>query len=237
MSFAITVLYNNVPGDSRLDPAWGFACTIDRGDYRILFDAGGDGAILMDNIRLLGVDTRGVNSVVLSHGHWDHMGGLWDALRAVCPATVYHPKSQTDLFQAHIAKLGSRAQAVEKLIEIVPGVMVLPEMGEKIKEQVLVLQCERGVSILTGCAHPGIVEIVREVQRTFHQPVDFVFGGFHLKDHKAPEIAAIVSEMKTLGVRRVAPSHCTGEKAIKAFAAAWGDDFLEIGCGARFTID
>jgi 7,8-dihydropterin-6-yl-methyl-4-(beta-D-ribofuranosyl)aminobenzene 5'-phosphate synthase len=51
--------------------------------YKLLFDAGPEGAILLRNCKNLGVALEDVDAVAISHGHWDHMGGLLPALDAI----------------------------------------------------------------------------------------------------------------------------------------------------------
>jgi 7,8-dihydropterin-6-yl-methyl-4-(beta-D-ribofuranosyl)aminobenzene 5'-phosphate synthase len=84
--------------------------------------------------------------------------------------------------------------------------------------------------VMTGCAHPGIVEIVRRAKA--YGEVYLVMGGFHLGDKSAREVDAIIAELKRLGVRQVAPCHCTGDEAIQLFRAAFGADFIQAGAGA-----
>ena len=62
--------------------------------------------------------------------------------------------------------------------------------------------------------------------------VYLVMGGFHLAGMSNSQVRETISALKELGVKRVAPSHCTGEKAIAFFKEAWGDNFLEGGVGA-----
>ncbi len=101
-------------------------------------------------------------------------------------------------------------------------------------EQALVIETKRGLSILTGCAHPGIVDIVRQVRQW--GPVDLVSGGFHLLDTSPAEVTSVIQELQTLEVRRVAPTHCTGEPAIAQFRAAFTDNFIEAGAGAVIVL-
>lgn len=56
--------------------------------------------------------------------------------------------------------------------------------------------------------------------------------GFHLTGLTDEKIREIILALKKIGVRKVAPSHCTGEKAIVLFRESWGDSFLEGGVGA-----
>jgi 7,8-dihydropterin-6-yl-methyl-4-(beta-D-ribofuranosyl)aminobenzene 5'-phosphate synthase len=64
----------------------------------LLFDAGPEGATFLRNANILGVDFSSVEAVVLSHGHWDHAGGLLAAVEAIAaargkdsPACFVHP--------------------------------------------------------------------------------------------------------------------------------------------------
>jgi len=75
-TLTITIVYDNYQSDQRLSTAWGFSTLIEYGDYSLLFDTGGDGQILMENMRTLGIDPTRIDSVVLSHAHDDHTGGL-----------------------------------------------------------------------------------------------------------------------------------------------------------------
>jgi 7,8-dihydropterin-6-yl-methyl-4-(beta-D-ribofuranosyl)aminobenzene 5'-phosphate synthase len=89
----LTVVYDNRSADPRLGTAWGFACLIETSATTILFDTGGDGQLLMDNLTALGIDPQAIDAVVLSHIHSDHTGGLDRLLAANDRLTVYLPRS------------------------------------------------------------------------------------------------------------------------------------------------
>jgi 7,8-dihydropterin-6-yl-methyl-4-(beta-D-ribofuranosyl)aminobenzene 5'-phosphate synthase len=63
-----------------------------------------------------------------------------------------------------------------------------------------------------------------------------MMGGFHLLNDPEQEIRGTIRELKSLGVKKVAPSHCTGDKAMASFREAWGKDYLEGGLGAVIEI-
>jgi beta-lactamase superfamily II metal-dependent hydrolase len=94
----LTVVYDNRATDSRLGTAWGFACLIETEAMTILFDTGGDGQLLMNNLVILGIDPQAIDAVVLSHVHSDHTGGLErllavnDRLTAHCPVVPRRSK-------------------------------------------------------------------------------------------------------------------------------------------------
>ena len=72
----ITVVYDNNPYKEGLTTSWGFACVIKGAEKTILFDTGGNSAVLLDNMQQLGMDPKEIDVVVLSHIHGDHVGGL-----------------------------------------------------------------------------------------------------------------------------------------------------------------
>jgi 7,8-dihydropterin-6-yl-methyl-4-(beta-D-ribofuranosyl)aminobenzene 5'-phosphate synthase len=105
-------------------------------------------------------------------------------------------------------------------------------MGDRIKEQALILETMNGLVVVTGCAHPGIVNVVRKAKALLKQDVYLALGGFHLMGMSRKQIGEIIHQLKSMGVKQVAPSHCTGDKAISLFKEAWGNNFLEGGAGA-----
>jgi 7,8-dihydropterin-6-yl-methyl-4-(beta-D-ribofuranosyl)aminobenzene 5'-phosphate synthase len=107
---------------------------------------------------------------------------------------------------------------------------VVGVLGGTIVEQALVLELGQEAAIVTGCAHPGIVEVVRRARRA--DPVGLIAGGFHLKDAGERDVANTTAALRELGVRRAAPSHCTGERAMRAFQQAFGSGFIPSGAGA-----
>jgi 7,8-dihydropterin-6-yl-methyl-4-(beta-D-ribofuranosyl)aminobenzene 5'-phosphate synthase len=70
----ITVIYDNNPYKEGLITSWGFACVIYGAEKTILFDTGGNSAVLLDNMQQLGMDPKEIDVVVLSHIHGDHIG-------------------------------------------------------------------------------------------------------------------------------------------------------------------
>jgi 7,8-dihydropterin-6-yl-methyl-4-(beta-D-ribofuranosyl)aminobenzene 5'-phosphate synthase len=98
-------------------------------------------------------------------------------------------------------------------------------------EQALVVGTAEGLVVVTGCAHPGVVEMVRRAQQVGKGEVALVVGGFHLFGADRGRIAEVIGGLRALGVRRVAPCHCTGDLARRMFAEAFGDDFLPAGAG------
>ena len=231
-SVKISILFNNVPYKENLKTSWGFSCLIEGMDQTILFDTGGDGNILLSNMRQMGIDPGVVEVVVLSHIHADHVGGLESFLEKNSNVVVYLPESFPATFKQAVRNRGVKVEEVSRQRKLLEGVYTTGEMGDWIKEQSLVLTTSKGLVIITGCAHPGVVNIVRKVRGHFKADVYMVMGGFHLLSMSDSEIQKIIHMLKELGVQKVAPSHCTGDLARTMFRKTWGNDFIESGIGA-----
>ena len=82
----IAVHYDNRSLYPDLSRAWGFACLVGED---LLFDTGGGSRVLLANMGKMGIEAEGIRSVVLSHAHGDHTGGLGGLLAANKDLTVY----------------------------------------------------------------------------------------------------------------------------------------------------
>jgi 7,8-dihydropterin-6-yl-methyl-4-(beta-D-ribofuranosyl)aminobenzene 5'-phosphate synthase len=235
----LTIVYDNNPFDSaqgrpfdaRFKTAWGFACLIQTSEMTVLFDTGGDGPTLMGNLSALGFDPREIDAVVLSHIHSDHTGGLDVLLTANDRLTVYLPRSFPAEFKARVR---NRVVEGSKPMAIADRIRTTGELGTAIVEQALMVETERGLIVITGCAHPGVVEIVRQAKA--YGDVYLVMGGFHLAGKSVDEVETVIAELKRLGVQKIAPCHCTGEPAIRLFEAAFGPNFIRAGAGLQLIV-
>jgi 7,8-dihydropterin-6-yl-methyl-4-(beta-D-ribofuranosyl)aminobenzene 5'-phosphate synthase len=105
------------------------------------------------------------------------------------------------------------------------------QLGDGIQEQSLILDTPKGLVIITGCAHPGIVRIAEKTKAFLRKKIYLIMGGFHMIGHSPSRIKEQMQQLKALGVHKIAPSHCTGERAIEAFREQWKDNFINGGCG------
>jgi 7,8-dihydropterin-6-yl-methyl-4-(beta-D-ribofuranosyl)aminobenzene 5'-phosphate synthase len=234
-SLTITIVYDNNAYDGRLKTAWGFAALLAYHDQTLLFDTGGDGQTLVENMRILEIDPTQIESVLLSHAHGDHTGGLSTLLELGARPSVYLPPSFSASFKNQV---GRRTEVIEVTpgLSITEGMFTTGEMGRSIPEQALIIQTDQGLVVITGCAHPGIVEIVEQAREMFDRPVRLVLGGFHLGGKSKAEIDAILTDFRRLQVEQVAPCHCTGDQAIAMFAAEYGQDFIQAGVGKTIVL-
>ncbi len=230
----ITIIYDNYPADPACATDWGFACLIEGLKKTVLFDTGTREDLFLKNAEALKIDLGRVGLAVLSHFHGDHAGGLDAALRKRPGLTFYVPvdKGQNaSLVVDKLAKDGGKVIPVDEPLKLDEGLSLTGTMGGAIKEQSLILDTSRGLVIVAGCAHPGIVGILEKARQTTGRPIEAVLGGFHLLQTGDAELVRIVGRFKELGVAWVGASHCTGDKAIALFRDAYKDRFIELGAG------
>jgi 7,8-dihydropterin-6-yl-methyl-4-(beta-D-ribofuranosyl)aminobenzene 5'-phosphate synthase len=232
----IQVVFDNYPHQAGLQTGWGFAAYISTQDHNVLFDTGANGTVLLNNMTAMGINPADVETVVLSHEHNDHTGGLSQLLDRGSDPTIY-------LLPSFSSEFKSRYAGKYQVTEVLPKMMITKntfstgEISGSIREQALVLETQAGLVIITGCAHPGVDKIVRQARDQFEQPIYLVLGGFHLSSYSTGRVDRIINNLKDLGVEQVAPCHCTGDNAINQFRNAFGEDFLKIGVGAELEIE
>ncbi len=230
------VVFNNVPYKPGLKTSWGFSCLIEGLDKTVLFDTGGDGGILLSNMEHLGLQAEAVEMIVLSHIHADHTGGLSVLMERSPDVTVYIPESFPVSFHQEIVRLGAAVETISESRELLDNVHSTGEMGGTIKEQALIVDTPRGLIVITGCAHPNVADMAEHAQSYLGKNIYLLMGGFHLGGNSQAQILAIIMRLKALGVEKVAPSHCTGDRAIRMLREAWTDNFIEGGLGATIEV-
>jgi 7,8-dihydropterin-6-yl-methyl-4-(beta-D-ribofuranosyl)aminobenzene 5'-phosphate synthase len=95
----------------------------------------------------------------------------------------------------------------------------------------LVIDTSKGLVVITGCAHPGIVNIVRKAKEYLNEDVYMVIGGFHLGGANDRALRGIINDFRTLDVKKAGPCHCSGDRCRQLFKEEYGDDFIEVGVG------
>ena len=242
-SVRITIIYDNYLWDQRLTPEWGFGALVEVGEYTILFDTGGSGETFLNNLDILEIDPKNIQAVVISHAHGDHFGGLLDFLEIADKPRVYLPSGFSSSLKTRVSGMTETVEGSESL-EIAPGIYTTGTLhGDGVAEQGLVIDLGSKVVILTGCAHPGVVQMVRSGIRVaashssgVTKPVALVVGGFHLREARSSQVQSIITDFKNAGVMAVSPTHCTGDATIAIFAEHYGESYLPGGAGQVFEL-
>jgi len=229
----IIVIYDNKTFIPEWKSGWGFSCLIEsKGEY-CLFDTGEKEESLYFNLKKSNISLEKIEYVTFSHEHWDHIGGI-DVIDKFQNARVFVPYHFSKGFKDKVKNIkGSFKVIGMEIEELIPNVFTTPTFNRflRIKEVSLIIKTKNGLGVITGCAHPGILFIVRNVKKMFSEDVKFILGGFHLKSSSEFSVKRIVNELLKEGVEYFAPCHCTGNKAIEVFKCMTGDKFIEIGSG------
>ena len=226
----LTIVYDNKVRDKYLKCGHGFSCLVEHSGKKILFDTGDDTDKLSYNMECLKIDPGTLDALVISHNHWDHTGGIKAVTEKNKNITLYCAQSALKDLRQNLE--GVTVAGIGKITEIAPGVFAGPEMKGLVPAEIpLTVDMDKGLVIITGCAHPGIVNIIRKAKEVVQDEILLVLGGFHLMDEKRNTIENIVSEFKHLGVRYVGPSHCSGDLARKLFQETYQDHCLSVGVG------
>jgi len=237
IKISIVTLYDNYLAAPGLKTGWGFSCLVKAGKKNILFDTGADFETLFYNMERMGIDIKRVDSVFLSHVHGDHTGGLKGVLKKSENLTVYIPDSFPDSIRELIKSFGGEYVNVKEPAEISEEIFSTGELGDLIKEQSLILNSEKGLIIITGCAHPGILNTIEKAKEMFpEEKIYLVLGGFHLTGASDYRLNSIIDRFKELEVQKVAPCHCSGDRCRELFKKEYKENFIENGVGKIIEI-
>lgn len=210
----ITIVYDNEVKREGLRAGWGFSALIEDAEVPpLLFDTGADGPTLLHNMKELNIDPQDISTIVISHAHGDHTGGLSEILRINEITELYLPSSFGRAF------LGRKITMVKGPVQIRENIFSTGEL-EGI-EQSLALKTDNGIFVLTGCAHPAMKSIL-DAAAKFGELYG-IAGGFH-EFHNFEAFR---------GLSLICPCHCTMYK--QEIRELFKDKTLE--CGAGLVIE
>jgi len=127
--------------------------------------------------------------------------------------------------------------------EKIPPIFVAKKGNEIVQEtfigeQAVILNVKgKGLVVLSGCAHRGIVNTVKHAQKmTGVKKVHAVIGGFHLTGAKPELVQRTIADIKATGPDYIVPTHCTGYNAIAAFKREMPNEFILNTAGTKYII-
>jgi 7,8-dihydropterin-6-yl-methyl-4-(beta-D-ribofuranosyl)aminobenzene 5'-phosphate synthase len=268
----IAVLMNDT-ASAGFQAEHGLAVWIWHAGSRILFDTGQTEALLQ-NAQKLGIDISSTDAVVLSHGHYDHTGGLAAVLAQAPQAAVFlHPAALSPKFSRKsdgVKSIGipQAAQGVLKgrriiwttqpvspapkifLTGPVPSTHPFEDVGGDFyqdpdcqipdglpDDQALWLETEKGLLVVVGCAHAGLVNTLDLISRlTGGRPIHTLLGGFHLLNASFDRIEKTIQALRRYRIRQIAPLHCTGSEALRCLRDAFPEAWLPLAAGSRLAL-
>ena len=223
------ITFDNDSISPDIQPLWGFAAYIELPQKDLMFDTGSDGRVLLKNMAKMGLSASNASRLFLSHPHWDHIGGLDSVIELNPTLPITLTSSFSPRLVANLRSMGHEVQVIQEPTLIDDGLWSTGAMGE-IGEQGLVISTPKGAILVVGCAHPGIVQMVRRAKELVGE-VLYAIGGFHLFWSDADEIWQVARALKAEGLSFVTPTHCSGDVAKEIFAQVFGDGYIPGGAG------
>lgn len=225
-------------------------------EHHILFDTGDFAEPVLFNSKQLNLSLDPIESIVLSHSHYDHTGGLIGVLKQMAVKerpVIAHP----DVFKKSYYKgdfsrnIGMENEETKEIVEelggrwtlsktpfrVMEGVTFMGEIprvtdferdmtinlqtevnGEWVEDQIeddtaMFIQTPKGIIVVSGCSHSGIVNIVKYAKELSQDNILAVIGGFHLISASEERIQKTAEALKELGTQNVITGHCTGGDA------------------------
>jgi 7,8-dihydropterin-6-yl-methyl-4-(beta-D-ribofuranosyl)aminobenzene 5'-phosphate synthase len=272
MKTKITVLCENLVGRLVGAGEHGFSAFVetDRGDY--LFDTGSGHSVVANSL-VLKKDLRTIRRIFLSHGHYDHTGGLPEVLKLRGNVEVHaHPHLFLDRIavlkeddkeikrfvgipykKAYLEFLGANFVLSKDFFEVEKGIFLTGEVPRKtpfekpdprlfsemdgkitqdifLDDQSLILDTKKGLVVILGCAHSGMINILDHViDKTGKEKFYAIMGGTHLDFLTPEQLEESIKSLKKMEIERIGISHCTGMRAAFRLHQEFGDRFF-YGC-------
>lgn len=248
----------------------GFACFIETQAGNVLFDTG-QGIGICGNAAVLGKNLASIQAIAISHGHYDHTGGLPQVLEQTGPVPVYgHP----DIFasrtwsdgtatryigmrhrRGYLESLGAQFNLIRNPVEISDRVHLTGEIArnndfekpdanmtlhpegamavcpDPIADDLsLVVDSDKGLILVLGCAHAGMINIFDHILEMFHRDrIYAVIGGTHLGFAQPAQFEETLKALDRYGIERLGVSHCTGLEKAAELRVRLGERFF-FGC-------
>lgn len=256
----LTVVVENFAVSGELMGEYGLSFHMTDGERNVLMDTG-QGRSILYNSQVLGIDLPKVDTLLLSHGHYDHVGGFSEVIiqnsqmkvwghEGICASHMSVRNGKPVFAGCHINKEFvdlNPVRGLTKITDKVWGVEIPvetrdPEFWDRPENLVVpsddgweldpfhddlgfVVEGEKGLSVILGCSHSGVLNILETVKNHFNTDHFYaVTGGMHTRAFKADKLEKLTGELVSrFRVEKWRPCHCSGFGAAAALAARHPD--------------
>lgn len=263
-------LIEDTPGSSNCLYEHGLSFYIETKKHKILMDTGASDTFIK-NATQLGIDLKQVDIVVLSHGHYDHSGGILSFVKINPNATIYIQKNAGNDYYS-IRENGPAYIGIDKKILLLSNIVYIddllniddeltifsnitdrkfwPQTNQRLKkrengiliqddfdhEQCLVVNENNCSYLFSGCAHNGIVNILKRYDQIFKKYPDKIISGFHMIKKIPYDQDEITMIKETANILTKVPAvfytgHCTGKEAFAIMKEIMGEQLVLIHSG------
>jgi len=236
----VTTLVDNEIYKKGLKSSWGLSFFIEivvgGRQHSLLMDTSDSFEALSGNAQKLGVNLSSVDAIFISHWHIDHCGSLTHILPlSRRPIHVYVPSENPSAMRA-IKEAQGIPVVCPRPAGLLEGVLSTGKMWGGISEHSLIMRLKgKGLVVLTGCSHPGVMNIIKRAREVSGiNKIHAVIGGFHISSME--EGMKVAEFLRSLGVKKVSPCHCTGVKAKIGIVKILEKEFVRNGVGKVISI-
>ena len=267
MELKITTLIENNPDEQgQLLFEHGLSLYIETAEKNILFDTGESGNFIQ-NAKSLNKNLNTLDYCVISHGHYDHSGGVEKFLKYVdqvpqfvvgeeffkpkyktidVPGYQYNGNSFDEEFIA--SNQISLRKVKEETSYLTDHLIVFHHFSRYTNYEVrnrrffikenskfmpddfddeisLGIITEKGLVVIVGCSHIGIINILKTISKRINIPIYAVIGGTHLIEADEKRIRKTISTLREMNIQLIAASHCTGEEGIRLISEEMKEQF------------
>ena len=275
----VTILCENTVGQRVGLGEHGFSILIETGHANYLFDTGRGDSVVKNSLEL-NKDLRTIKKIFLSHGHYDHTGGLPEVLKLRGKVDVHaHPQAFLDRIhvleengketkrfvgipfkRSYLESLGANFILNKEFLEVEKGIFLTGELPRKtsfqkldpklfaetdgktnpdvfLDDQSLVLNTDRGLLVILGCAHSGVINILNHViNKTGKDKFYAIIGGTHLDFLASEQLEESIKALREMQIEKIGASHCTGMRGALRLYQEFGDRFFYGHVGSTLEI-
>ncbi len=252
----ISILVDNKPGKNTA-AEHGLSYLIEYDNKKILFDTG-QSNLFLKNAQIMNIDLSNIDMIILSHGHFDHGNGLQylnnadlishpgsfvKRYRKLNNSYIGLKNTKEELSKKFNLILSKKPYQISNKIVFLGEIPRLTDFEAKqtnfilengepdfiIDDSGIALRSEKGLFIITGCGHAGIVNTLEHAKNISNtNKIYGIMGGFHLKKADL-QTKKTIEYLKANQAKHVYPSHCTEQTALELFFENFGERIIKTG--------